>query len=330
MKRREFIAGLGSAAAWSVVAWAQPTERMRRIGMLFFGGEDEPTYRSRVATFKDALNHLGWIEGRNVQLEVRFAGGNPERFGAHAGELVSFAPDVIVTQSGASTRAVQALTKTIPIVFVEVGDPTAGGLVRSVARPEGNSTGVSNQPATISGKWLELLREAAPRITRVMLLVNRGLVDGARPYLPAIEAAAKAHGVEARPFFYRDVEDIERAIKEFGVEPNGGVIVVPPTPTEADEVVMKRVLGEQRLPAVYQSKLFVEAGGGLLSYGPDILDLFRGAASYADRILKGAKPGDLPVQFSTRFELVVNLKIAKSLGLTIPETLLATADEVIQ
>jgi putative tryptophan/tyrosine transport system substrate-binding protein len=282
------------------------------------------------AAFKDEFKRLGWIEGRNIQIDMRFAGGNSDRFRAYASDLVGLAPDLIVTQSTAAASAVQAATKSIPIVFVEVGDPTGRGLVLNIARPEANSTGITNQPFSISGKWLELLKDAVPQVTRVMLLENLDVIGRDNPYVPAIEAAAKAYGVEARPFFYRNVEDIERALRDFAVEPNGGVIVVPPTPTDTDLLVVKRLLAQHRLPAVYQYKIAIETGGGLISYGPDTLGPFRSAASYADRILRGTKPGDLPVQFSTRFELVINLKTAKMLGLTIPETLLATADEVIQ
>jgi putative ABC transport system substrate-binding protein len=330
MRRREFITLLGgSAAAWPFAAHAQQGERMRRVGMLIFGGENDSSALSRVAAFKDEFRRLGWNEGRNVAIDLRFAGGNPDRFRAYAAELVSLAPDLIVPQSGASTRAVQALTKTIPLVFVEVGDPVAGRLAQNVAHPEGNSTGITNLFGSIGGKWLELLREAAPHVTRMMLLINTEL-GGGTAFLPAIEAAAMAYGVDARRFPYRNADDIERAMSEFAVEPNGGVIVVPPTPTESDLPIVKRALTQYHLPAVYQYKLAIEIGGGLISYGPDTLDLYRGAAAYADRILRGAKPGDLPIQFSTKFELVVNLKTAKALGLTIPESFLLRANELIE
>jgi len=330
MRRREFIAGFGSVAAWPLTARAQQRDRLQRIGLLFFGADSEPSTLSRAAAFKDEFKRLGWIDGRNVAMDVRFAGANVDRFRTYASELVNLKPDLIVSQSGSSTRAVQAQTKTIPIVFVEVGDPVAGGLVQNVARPEGNSTGITNLPASIGGKWLEMLKEAAPQVTRVMLLINAELSPGALPYLPAIEAAATAHGVEATRAPYRSVDDIERTIAEFAVKPNGGVIVVPPSPTETDLQVVRRMLTQHRLPAVYQYKLAIESGGGLISYGPDTLELFRGAASYADRILRGAKPADLPVQFSTKFELVINLKTAKAIGLTIPEAFLLRADELIE
>jgi putative ABC transport system substrate-binding protein len=288
---------------------------------------------SRVATFKDELRRLGWIEGRNIIVDVRFAGGVSERFRAHAHELVGLAPDLLIAQSGASARAMQAQTKTIPIVFVEVGDPTGSGFVQSLTHPEGNSTGFSVLFYSIGGKWLELLKEAAPHVVRVALLVNAGLgglSPGGSGYLPAIEAAAKAYSVEVVRLPYERISDLERAINEFAAVPNGGVIVVPPTPTESDQEMIRRSLVPHQLPAVYQYRLSIESGGGLISYGPDTLDLFRGAASYADRILKGAKPSDLPVQFPTRFELVVNLKTAKAIGLTVPPSLLARADEVIE
>jgi putative tryptophan/tyrosine transport system substrate-binding protein len=313
-----------------LAARSQQANQLRRIGMLLFGFENDPSALSRAAAFKGEFKRLGWVEGRNVQIDMRFAGGNPDRFRAYAGELVRLAPDLIVTQSAPAARAVQAATKSIPLVFVEVGDAMASGLVHNIARPEANSTGITQQPFSISGKWLELLKEAVPQLTRVLLLENFDLEGRENAYAPAIEAAAKAYAVEVRTLFYSNVMDIERALGDFALEPNGGVIVVPPTPTDTDLPVVKRLLVQHRLPAVYQHKLVIETGGGLISYGADILGLFRSGASYADRILRGTKPGDLPVQFSSRFELVINLKTAKALGLTIPETLLATADELIQ
>jgi putative ABC transport system substrate-binding protein len=300
--------------------------------MLLFGAAVDPSTLSRVAAFKDEFKRLGWIEGLNVTIDVRFAAGNADNFLAYAKELVSLRPDLIVPQSGPSTRAVQALAKDIPIVFVEVGDPVANGLLQSLAHPEGNSTGITNLPSSIGGKWLEVLREAAPHVTRVMLLLNTGpgLGFAGSQYLPALEAAATAYGVEARRFPYSSPGDLEHAADEFAVQPNVGAIIVPPTPAETGLQAIKQVLMRHRLPAVYQNKLSIESGGGLVSYGPDTLDLFRSTASYADRILRGAKPTDLPVQFSTKFELIVNLKTAKALGLSVPPLLLNRADEVIE
>jgi putative ABC transport system substrate-binding protein len=326
MRRRDFIAGLAGTAAWPVVLRGQQAEHMRRIGVLYFVSRNET--QGRDAVFKDELKRLGWNEGRDVTIDVRFAGGDPESFRAYAAELVSLKPDVIVTQSRPSTKAVQAQTKSIPIVFVEVGDPVVNGLLGNESRPDGNSTGFSNLFDSIGSKWLELLRQAAPHVTRVMLLVNTDLNTGA--YLSSIERAALASGVRASRSAYRNAADIERAIDEFAAEPNGGAIVVPPSPDGTDLEVVKRVLLGHHLPAAYQSKPLVESGGGLISYGPDILDLHRRTASYVDRILRGAKVSDLPVEYPTKFELVINLKTANALGLTIPETLLATADEVIQ
>jgi putative ABC transport system substrate-binding protein len=314
--------------AWPLAARAQQLGRVRRIGVLLFGGENEPASLSRVTAFKNEFNRLGWIEPRNVVIEVRFAGGNPDKFRDYSAELVGLAPDLIVCQSGTSARAVQARTKTIPLLFVEVGDPFASGLVQNVARPEANATAITNLFASIGGKWLELLRDAVPHVTRVLLLLAEQSAGSA--FLPAIEAAATTYRIEARRFSYRNVADIERAIREFAVESNGGVIVVPPTPTETDLLIIKRALTAHRLPAVYQYKLAIASGGGLISYGSDTLDLYRGAAGSADRILRVAKSGDVLVQFSTKFELVVNLKTAKAIGLTIPETFLVRADEVIE
>jgi putative tryptophan/tyrosine transport system substrate-binding protein len=283
MRRREFIAGLGGAVAWPVAARAQQGEKLRRIGMLFYEtqGRDE--------SFKNELKRLGWIEGRDLAIDMRLADATPDSFRAYAAELVSLAPDLIVTQSRPSTKAAQAQTKTIPIVFVEVGDPVANGLLRNAARPEGNSTGFSNLFASIGSKWLELLRQAAPHVTHIMLLINADLNTGA--CLAAIEGAAAASGVDTRRFPYHNTADIERAVNEFGVEPNGAVILVPPTPAATDlEQVVKRALTQHRLPAIYQNKLNIELGGGLISYGPDVLDLFRGAASYADRIWTESNP----------------------------------------
>jgi putative ABC transport system substrate-binding protein len=334
LKRRKFITLLGgAAAAWPVAAWAQQSSRLLHIGILVFGADDDRSTLSRIAKFKDEMKRLGWIEGRNVAIDLRFAAGDPDRFRSYASELVRLAPDLLVAQSGPAARAVQAQTKTIPIVFVEVGDPIVSGLVQSLTRPEGNSTGFSVLYYTIGGKWLELLREAAPHVTRMMLLVNStlgGLSPAGIGYVQAIEAAAKVYGVEARRAPYEHISDVRQAADEFAAEPNGGVIVVPPTPGESDLEMIKRVLLPHRLPAVYQNRLSIESGGGLISYGPDTLDLFRGAASYADRILKGAKPADLPVQFPTKFELVVNLKTANAIGLTVPPSLLARADQVIE
>jgi putative tryptophan/tyrosine transport system substrate-binding protein len=333
MNRRNLLSLFGGVAMLPVAASAQQAGRFRRVGMLFFGAENDTSTLARAAAFKDEFKRLGWIEGRNVTIDVRFAAGEPDKFRAYANELVSLSPDLMVPQSGASTRAVQDQTKTIPIVFVEVGDPTANGLVQSVAHPEGNSTGFSVLYPSIGGKWLELLREAAPHITRVMLLINTGqggLSSAGNQYLPALEAAAATYGLEAHRFSYSNALDLEHTVGEFAVAPNVGAIVVPPTPTESEQEVIKRALIRHRVVAVYQYKLAIETGGGLISYGPDTFDLFRGAASYADRILRGAKPADLPVQFPTKFELVVNLRTAKALGLTVPASLLNRADEVIE
>jgi putative ABC transport system substrate-binding protein len=332
MRRREFITLVGGSAAWPLAARAQQRERMRRIGMLFFGPEDDPTTLSRLTSFRDEFRRLGWNEGRNIAIDVRFGAGNPENARAHAGEIVKLAPDLIVTQSGASTRAVQAQTTTIPIVFVEVGDPVANGVQQNISRPEGNSTGITNLPSSIGGKWLELLMEAAPQTTRVLLLLNVG--PGGRgagnQWLPALDAAAATMpGVEVKRYAYENVSDVVRALEEFAT-PNAGVIVVPPTPNTIELEVLKQALMQHRMPSVYQNRLSVESGGGVVSYGENTLDLFRNAASYADRILRGARPTDLPVQFASRFELVVNLKVAKAIGLSVPPLLLARADEVIE
>jgi putative tryptophan/tyrosine transport system substrate-binding protein len=331
--RREFITLVGGAAAsslWPLAARAQQRERLRRIGMLFFGPDDDPTTLRRLASFKDEFRRLGWNEGDNIAIDVRFGAANPEKAHAYAGELVKLAPDLIVTQSGPSTRAVQAQTTRIPIVFVEVGDSVGNGVQRNISRPEGNSTGITSVPASFGGKWLELLMEAAPKTTRVLLLLNVGPGGPPSQWLPALDAvAATMPAVEVQRHPYASIGDAVHALEQFAA-PSTGAIVVPPTPSATELPVLKQALMRYRMPAVYQNRLSVEIGGGVASYGENTLDLFRSAASYADRILRGARPADLPVQFASKFELVVNLKAAKAIGLSVPPLLLARADEVIE
>jgi putative ABC transport system substrate-binding protein len=327
MKRREFIAGIGIAVAWPVVARAQQSERMRRIGVLMPYAERDPVAEAYLSGFIRGLTDLGWTDGRNVRIDYRWAAGSLDRMRASAKELADLQPDVIVVQSIPVTRAVQQQTRTIPIVFVAVGDPVANGLVGSLSRPDSNTTGVTNLFPSVAGKWLELLKEASPHIARAALLFNPEIVD--RNYLPAIEAAATQYAVTTVRIPIRDASEIERAIESFAAEPNGSLIVVPPL-VGPDQEWVSRLALRHRLPAIYANRVYA-VEGGLMSYGPDLADLFRrGGASYVDRILRGAKPGDLPVQFPTKFELVVNLKTAKAIGLTIPEIFLLRADEVIE
>jgi len=335
MKRRTFIAGLGSAAAWPVVAGAQQAERVRVVGVLVPGAQDQ-AYQARIAAFRDGLVKLGWIDGRNLRIEVRFGGNDAGRIRAYAEELTSLGPDALVTQSALATRAVQQQTRTIPIVITGAGEVTRAGqvaapLVKDIARPEGNITGITNLFYSIGGKWLELLKQAAPNLQRVGFVYNVQLSSqfGTCCYTPSIDEAARQVAVKPITIPYRNAVDITAAIDAFAAEPNGGLIVSPPPPSATNREAIIRVAAQHRLPAIYQDRSFV-AEGGLMAYGSDIVDNFRRASSFVDHILRGAKVSELPVQFPTKFELVINLKTAKALGLTIPETLLATADEVIQ
>jgi putative ABC transport system substrate-binding protein len=325
IKRRQFIAGLGSAAAWPLAARAQQPDRVRQIGVLILGSEADPIPQSWAAAFRKALNQLGWREDRNLRIDLHFA---PDVIGirAAAEHLVSAALDVIVVHSSPAASAIRQQIGTIPLVFVAVGDPQTNGLVENIARPEGNVTGFTNLVPTFGGKWVGLLKEAARGITRVGLLFNPEFFFS-KTYFAAIEQAASTMGVEVVRIAYRDPAELMRAADAMGVQPNGSVILLPPISIHSAELVSR--LLQYRLPSISSLKPFVTSGG-LMSYGANNADLFRRAALYVDRILHGVKPGDLPVQFPTKFELVINLKTAKALGLTIPETLLATADEVIQ
>ena len=304
---------------------------MRRLGWLIGGAENDLAGRANRAALQEALAKLGWIEGRNLRIDRRFGAGDPDRIRAYAAELVGLAPDVIVTAAGPAIRAAQQQTQTIPIIFTAGGDAVAAGLVGSLARPEGNITGFSNFEPSIAGKWLELLKEAAPRLTRVALIFNPELLGSlaAPHYLSAIEAAAPGLGVQPIKTPIRNAVDIVHAIDAFAAEPNGGLLVLPPTPTTAIRDTIFQLAAQHRLPVIYSS-LDSAAAGGLMSYAPDNVDTNRRAASYVDRILRGAKVSDLPVQFPTKFELVVNLKTAKAIGLTIPETFLLRANELIE
>ena len=323
--RRTFITGLGGAAAWPVVARAQQTDRMRRIGALM--SVEGPPGQVRVLAFAEELEKLGWIEGRNISIDYRWA-ADTDRLRAYATELVGMTPDVLLSGGGAPLVALQKATQTIPIVFVTVADPVANGFVASVARPGGNITGFATYEPTISVKWLELLREIAPRVTRVAFMY-----DPANPiwpgYLRPIEAAAPSLGMQVSAQAVQNTADIERVLDAYASVLNSGLIVLSSPLVETNRKQIIALAAKHRLPAIYHFREFVTEGG-LASYGADRFDLFRRAATYVDRILKGDKPSDLPVQFATKFELAINLKTAKALGLTIPETLLATADEVIQ
>jgi ABC-type uncharacterized transport system substrate-binding protein len=325
--RREFITVLGGAAAWPPVARAQQDARQRRIGVLLGGVENGALTQSSLTALKDGLAKLGWTEGRNLVVELRFGAGDSNRYRAYAAEFMNLSLDAIVVDSGPTTRAVQQQTQIIPIIFVGAGDPTVNGLVKNIARPEGNTTGITNFYGSIGSKWLELLREAAPYITRVALIFNPGASLGS--YFPAIEAAGPHLAVQTIKTPIHDAIDIVRAIDAFAAEPNGALVVVPDVVTGLHRETIVRLASQHRLPAIYPTKIAVTEGG-LMAYGPNTVDLYRQAASYVDRVLRGTKVGELPVQFPTKFELTINLKTAKILGLTIPPAVLATADAVIE
>jgi len=327
MKRREFITLLGGAAAWPLAARAQQRERMRRIGVLMNLASDDAEGQARLAAFHQGLQQLGWTVGGNVQIDYRFGEGDAERYRRSASELVALAPDVLVTTGAPAVEALQRTTRTVPIVFVTVTDPVGGGLVASLARPGGNTTGFTLSEYGVSGKWLELLKQIAPNVTRAAVL--RDPVAVGIGQFAAIQAVAPSLQVELSPIDARDVAEIERAVTAFAKQPNGGLIVSASAFTIIHRVLIITLAAQHELPAVYPYRFFV-AGGGLISYGPDPRDQFRLAAGYVDRILKGEKPADLPVQDPTRFVTARNMKTAKALGLEVPSTLLARADEVIE
>jgi putative ABC transport system substrate-binding protein len=327
VNRRDFIAGLG-AAAWPLAARAQQPERMRRIGALVLRDENDPVAKTGVSAFTQALSDLGWTDGRNLRMDLRWAGFDTTRMQALARELVGLQPDIILADAGAATTALQRETRTIPIVFVNVGDPVVSGLVASLNRPGGNITGFALLEASLGGKWLELLSEIAPGLKRAANMFNPD--NRATPiYVPSFEAAARS--LKVAPItapVHNDVE-IEAAIIALGREPGGGLVVMPDTFMNQHRVPIILAAARNKVPAVYNLSDYAK-DGALLSYGPHLVDNLRRAATYVDRILRGAKPGDLPVQFPTKFEMVINLKTAKALGLTIPPNLLALADEVIE
>ena len=328
-RRRAFIILLGgAAAAWPLVAGAQQAERMRRVGVLMSLSESDPEARAWVTALKEGLQRLGWEQDRNVRIDYRWSAGDDQRLRTYAAELVGMAPDVIFAGVTPALAALHQQTRTLPIVFVQVSDPVKLGFVASLAQPGGNMTGFATFEHPIGGKWLELLKDSAPGRTRVAVIFD-SQVRSQPPYLQAIEAAAPSFGVQLTLADVHNAAEIERAIDAFAQQPNGALLVVPNPLTilERDRIIM--LAARHRLPAVYPYRFFA-GSGGLMSYGIDLADQYRRAASYVDLILKGAKPGDLPVQLSAKFELVVNLKTAKALGLTIPEPFLQHADEVIE
>jgi putative ABC transport system substrate-binding protein len=325
IERREFIAGLGAAAvAWPLAARAQQGERVQRIGVLMPLDENDPWAKSEVSAFTQTLASLGWTDGRNVRMDLRFDGGDINRIRALAQELVGLQPDIIVTNGTPETAAFQRETRTIPIVFAGVGDPVASGLVPRLNQPGGNITGFATLEASIGGKWLELLSEIAPGLKRAAIMFNPD-APVASVFVPSFETAARSlKVVPITAPVLSDIE-IETAITSLGCEPGGGLVVPGGTVTHRARSAAAR----NNVPAVYNTSVLAR-DGGLLSYGPDLIDLWRRAATYVDRILRGEKPGDLPVQFPTKYEMVANLKTAKALGLDVPQSILLRADEVIE
>jgi len=326
MRRREFISFVGGAAAWPLAADAQPTE-MRRIAVII-GVADDPQGQGRLAAFTDGMRTLGWTDGRNVHFEIRFSGGSPDRARSDAADMVGIGPDVIVANGAAVIGALQQLTKTIPVVFAQVVDPVSSGFVESLARPGGNLTGFTSVDYSIGAKWLETLRGIAPGVVRVGVLRDPTLPAGSGQ-LGAIQGVAAVFGVSVVALDVREVGAIERAVSTFAKEPNGGMIVLATPLATVHRDVIVRLAALARLPTIYPYRYFVTSGG-LISYGIDNTDLWWRSASYVDRILKGEKPSDLPVQAPTKYELAINLRTAKMLGLTVPPALIARADEVIE
>ena len=330
MRRREFLGVLGGAAvAWPLAARAQEAERVRRIGVLIAAAADDPEFQARVAAFLQGLQQLGWTDGRNVRVDTRWATTNADDIRRHAAELATLAPDVILAATGTATVAplLQA-TRTVPIVFVVVIDPVGAGFVASLARPGGNATGFTMFEYGMSGKWLELLKEIAPRMTRAAVLRDPAIASGIGQF-GAVQAVAPSLGVELSAVDVRDAGEIERAVTAFARSGNGGLIVTASALATRHRDLIIALAARHRLPAIYASRYFA-TDGGLISYGPDLVDQYRRAAGYVDRILKGEKPADLPVQAPTKYEMAINLKTAKALGLTVPASLLASADEVIE
>ena len=328
MKRREFITLLGGAAAWPLAARAQQSDGMRRIGVLMGLAEDDPETKARLAAFRQGLDKRGWSEGRNVRIDYRFAPVSAQAE-VLAKELVAPQPDVILAHTTPVIAALQRESRTIPIVFAGVANPIGSGFVASLPRPGGNLTGVMLYEASVTGKWLAMLKEIAPNLARAAFVANPKTATFYDYYLQAAEAAAPSVGLEPVPTLVENATDIERAIGSFASAPNGGLVLIPDVAATVHRDLIIALAARHRLPAVYYSRIFV-AAGGLMSYGNNFVDMFRQAASYVDRILRGDKPADLPVQAATKFEMVVNLKTAKALGLTVPPDLLVAADEVIE
>jgi ABC-type uncharacterized transport system substrate-binding protein len=328
MRRREFIAVFGGVVAvWPMAARAQQHEQMRRIGVLVGFAESDPESPARLAAFRQSLERLGWKEGHNVRVEYRWGAGDPTRMRAHAKELIGTTPDVLVAESTPATAALQAETRITPIIFLQAGNPVGSGFVASFARPGGNLTGFTNYAPSMGGKWLELLKEVVPPLVRVAALFNPQTHTG--QYWGVLEAAAQTVNVQFEKAAVANAVEIERAVEGMSGEPHGGLMVMPDSFTMSHQETIVASAVRHRIPAIYAFRAF-PVNRGLMSYGMDMISVYRDAAGYVDRILRGEKPADLPVQGPTRFELVINLKTARALGLEVPPTLLARADEVIE
>jgi putative ABC transport system substrate-binding protein len=329
VRRRSFITLLGgAAAAWPMATRAQQGERVRRIGVLISLAADDPETQRRVTAFVQGLQELGWTDGRNVRIDTRWAAGDADSARKYVAELIALAPDVFLASGGSVMGPLLQATRTVPVVFTLTPDPVGAGFVASLARPGGNATGFTAFEYGISAKWLELLKEIAPRVTRAAVLRDATLPQGVGQFA-IIQAVAASFGVELRPIDLRDADEIERAVTAFAREGNGGLIVTASGLAIVHRELIIRLATRHKVPAVYFQRIFA-TNGGLVSYGADPIDPHRRAAGYVDRILKGEKPADLPVQASTKYELVINLKTAKAIGIEIPPTLLARADEVIE
>ena len=329
MRRRDFISGIaGLAAAWPVAARAQQPERVRRIGALMNLTANDPLLVRRLSVFMQTLRQLGWSADENVRIDTRWSGGDAQRMRRYAKELVALAPDVLITAGGSHVGALQEATRTVPIIFVQVTDPVGAGLVASLARPGGNTTGFTLFEYGMAAKWLELLKDIAPRVTRAGVIRNPAAAGGTGQW-GAIQSVAPSFGVELSPVDVRDADEIKRAVATFGRVSNSGLIVTSNSLAGRHRDLIIALAAKHRLPAVYFQSHFVTSGG-LASYGPDFIEEYRQAAGYVDRILKGEKPADLPVQSPTKYELAINLKTAKALGLEVPPSVLVRADEVIE
>ena len=329
MRRREFIAGLGGAAvSWPVVARAQQADRVRRIGVLMNLPADDPEAKTRIAAFVQTLKELGWTDSQNVVIDYRWGGGDGERYRRSAQELIELSPDVVLCSGSVTVSAMQQVTRTVPIVFAMVPDPVNAGFVESLSRPGTNSTGFTQFEYNMSAKWVELLKEVAPSVRRALVIRDPTVPTGIGQ-LAAMQSVAPSFGMELRAVGARDAGELEQTISAFARQSDGGLILASNSQVLRHRELIVRLATQHRLPAVYPFRFLVNAGG-LISYGPDSVDPYRRAASYIDRILKGEKAADLPVQAPNKYELVINLKTAKAIGLTVPPTLIARADEVIE